>query len=147
MPHGTPATVDDLRAHGGSLVPGATMVDRQLAALRAVLEERRREVVGELERLHAGAGEQVATIGFGKRAGDATAAATDRLHATVLASRLEEALSQIDEALDRLAAGTFGTCARCGAPIPSERLQAQPAATSCVGCDVRAPSRLARKAR
>ena len=37
-------------------------------------------------------------------------------------------LKSIEEALARLAAGTYGLCFRCGNPIPPERLMAMPAA-------------------
>ena len=43
-------------------------------------------------------------------------------------------LREIDEAERRLAAGTYGTCARCHRPIPVERLRAVPTARTCVAC-------------
>lgn len=46
----------------------------------------------------------------------------------------QEEIRAIDAALDRIAAGTFGTCARCGAPISSARLQAVPHAPLCQEC-------------
>ncbi|MGI8809639.1 MAG: TraR/DksA C4-type zinc finger protein [Acidimicrobiales bacterium] len=30
--------------------------------------------------------------------------------------------------------GAYGACARCGAPIPPERLAAQPTSLTCVAC-------------
>jgi RNA polymerase-binding transcription factor DksA len=43
-------------------------------------------------------------------------------------------LHSIDDALGRIAAGTFGTCARCGRPISVDRLEAIPYATRCIDC-------------
>lgn len=43
-------------------------------------------------------------------------------------------LRALDAADERLAAGTYGTCARCGGLIAPERLDALPAATSCIRC-------------
>ena len=43
-------------------------------------------------------------------------------------------LGEVDAALARVAAGTYGTCTTCGRPIPPERLDARPAAATCVGC-------------
>ena len=43
-------------------------------------------------------------------------------------------IDQIDAALDRIAAGTYGKCVRCGATVPIERLELRPFADSCVGC-------------
>jgi RNA polymerase-binding transcription factor DksA len=41
---------------------------------------------------------------------------------------------EIDAALERMDAGTYGTCTRCGKPIPEERLAAVPYAVLCVTC-------------
>jgi RNA polymerase-binding transcription factor DksA len=43
-------------------------------------------------------------------------------------------LRQIREALQRIASGSYGICARCGQPIGAERLAAIPTAVTCVGC-------------
>lgn len=39
---------------------------------------------------------------------------------------------EIDDALARIDAGTYGTCAVCGKPIPEERLNAVPYAVLCI---------------
>lgn len=44
--------------------------------------------------------------------------------------RAEEAVA----ALDRLHAGTYGLCLRCGQPISSARLDARPMAALCLDC-------------
>ena len=46
-------------------------------------------------------------------------------------------LSQIEEALAKIDAGTYGTCDRCGQPIAPARLEALPYATLCVDCQDR----------
>jgi DnaK suppressor protein len=43
-------------------------------------------------------------------------------------------LAELDLALARVRTETYGTCLTCGRPIGEERLEAQPAATSCVAC-------------
>ena len=43
-------------------------------------------------------------------------------------------LRQVEEALGRLAAGTYGTCRSCGRPIATERLDAIPWAATCIDC-------------
>lgn len=43
-------------------------------------------------------------------------------------------LSALDRAAERIAAGTYGRCLRCGRPIPAERLDALPAAETCLEC-------------
>ena len=46
-------------------------------------------------------------------------------------------LAQIDEALAKIEAGTYGTCDRCGQAIAPARLEALPYATLCVSCQDR----------
>ena len=43
-------------------------------------------------------------------------------------------LDEIEAALARIDAGTYGSCVRCGAAIPEERLQLRPFAGACVAC-------------
>jgi DnaK suppressor protein len=51
-----------------------------------------------------------------------------------LEGNAEHVLTEIDDALGRIDAGTFGTCVRCGQPISPERLEAIPYATQCIDC-------------
>ena len=51
-----------------------------------------------------------------------------------LEENAEQILTEIDDALARIEAGTFGTCVTCGEPIPLERLEAIPYATQCIDC-------------
>jgi len=51
-----------------------------------------------------------------------------------LRDRNQQHLAQVEAALARLDAGTFGTCTRCGRPIASERLEAIPWAALCIDC-------------
>ena len=43
-------------------------------------------------------------------------------------------IDEIDAALARIAAGTYGRCTRCQAEIPGERLELRPFAGTCVAC-------------
>ena len=49
-----------------------------------------------------------------------------------LEENADNVIAEIDEALARIDAGTYGTCASCGKPIPEERLDAIPYATLCL---------------
>ncbi len=54
---------------------------------------------------------------------------------TVVAERvLEKNLDDINKALERIKAGTYGICKYCGKPIGKKRLQARPTANSCISC-------------
>lgn len=45
-----------------------------------------------------------------------------------------EELQQVDAALARMDAGTYGVCANCGRSIPAARLRVRPFAELCVPC-------------
>jgi RNA polymerase-binding transcription factor len=51
-----------------------------------------------------------------------------------LTERGREKLREIEDALERIEEGSFGTCERCGAKIPKGRLKVMPFTTTCVGC-------------
>jgi len=50
------------------------------------------------------------------------------------AATLLHTLGEIDAALSRIDAGTYGRCVHCGAAIARERLECRPFAASCVPC-------------
>ncbi|MDT0275996.1 TraR/DksA family transcriptional regulator [Blastococcus goldschmidtiae] len=50
---------------------------------------------------------------------------------------LSDTITAIDQALERIAAGSYGSCVHCGAGIPEERLELRPYAGSCVSCTER----------
>jgi DnaK suppressor protein len=60
--------------------------------------------------------------------------AFERSQVGALVRHAEAHLEEIDAALARVAAGTYGVCAACGRQIPAERLEVRPTATTCVGC-------------
>ncbi len=64
------------------------------------------------------------------------AAASEHSHSLVLRLRDREKslLVKIENALERLANGSFGTCDRCGQEIPLSRLEARPMTTLCLDC-------------
>src|SRR4051812_7468751 len=98
----------------------------------------------ELEARRASTSDRVSTLaqrpelgtaqGFGKRIGDGTTETISRLTDISVGQSLEVSLERIDRALARLDAGTYGTCERCGRPIPEKRLQAMPESVTCVEC-------------
>jgi DnaK suppressor protein len=60
--------------------------------------------------------------------------AFERQHVAALLTRARTQLNEVDAALGRLDAGSYGRCARCGQPIAPARLAARPTATTCVSC-------------
>ena len=47
---------------------------------------------------------------------------------------IEVSLQEVNDALEKFNAGTYGICENCGEPIPEKRLRAMPAATHCIKC-------------
>lgn len=65
--------------------------------------------------------------------------AFERAHVAALLARAREHLDDVDQALERLARGEYGRCESCGRPIPAERLEARPTASTCVPCATAGP--------
>jgi DnaK suppressor protein len=59
----------------------------------------------------------------------------------VLAHAAWHALKEADRALERLDAGSYGSCVACAAPIGRDRLEVLPAAALCMGCQHRVSRR------
>jgi len=108
------------------------MVDT--AAVARVLEERRRELADELATLTAAPRDPMAAVSFGKRIGDGTTEAVDRLNTVGAANAIAATLAGVERAIAKLAEGSYGTCDGCGTAIPAERLQAIPWTALCVRC-------------
>lgn len=68
---------------------------------------------------------------------DAGSETFERTKDLALRANVGGMLAQIDLALAKLDAGTYGKCDRCGQPISPARLEALPYATLCVACQDR----------
>lgn len=107
------------------------------ARLERDLEARRRELARELDRLTAVPSDGAGSVSFGKRIGDGTTEAVDRISTTAVARRLSRMAQEVDRALERLRSGSYGRCLKCGERIGSERLEALPWVSTCVSCAAR----------
>jgi DnaK suppressor protein len=65
---------------------------------------------------------------------DRAALESDRNFLLRIRDRERKLLVKIQEALNRIDDGTFGTCQECGEEISESRLKARPVATLCVEC-------------
>jgi DnaK suppressor protein len=100
--------------------------------VRQVLAERLASLEGELASLmevSPGSG-----VSFGKRIGDGTTEAVERLSKVGAARELAALKADVVRALQKLDDGTYGLCDRCGLSIADERLEARPASVLCVRC-------------
>ena len=72
------------------------------------------------------------TISFGKRIGEGTSMAIDRMAQVAVHDRLQLTRADVVRALEKLDENTYGQCDVCGQEIPEGRLEALPWAVLCV---------------
>jgi DnaK suppressor protein len=102
---------------------------RDPSAVRSALQ-------AEAARLRVELGEPIEGPGqmtYGSQAAAATHV-FEQQRDLALRDRERAQLRQVEDALERLAAGTFGACLSCGRPIAAERLEAIPWAALCIDC-------------
>jgi len=104
---------------------------------REALVTKRSEILDRVDRLGAHDPAEVANLGFGKRIGDGTTYAVERMTDAYQARTIYATVAEIDHALERIDAGAYGRCIACGTAIPAQRLQAVPWAALCVPCSAR----------
>jgi DnaK suppressor protein len=108
---------------------------------RELLLERRAAVANALDNLHrenAGSLEdetgELVSGSADQHMADTATETVEREIGNTLEEHDERLLGEIDAALARIEAGTYGKCVNCGAQIPAERLEAMPWATLCIDC-------------
>ena len=105
----------------------------ELDAVRTLLAARQQQLRDELAELTKPP-EAGSNLSFGKRIGEGTTEAVERISSSATARSIAAALADVDRALAKLDEGSYGICDRCGQPITPERLEAMPSATLCVTC-------------
>jgi DnaK suppressor protein len=73
-------------------------------------------------------------VQFDEESGQGDSMNVERERDLALSAQAMAAVEDIDKALAKMDAGTYGICERCGQPIPKERLKALPYAALCVAC-------------
>ncbi len=106
----------------------------EAAGVRRLLEAEREQLRSQLRELTAPPRDGVAAVSFGKRVGEGTTQAVERIAQVSAARNLDAKLRDVERALGKLDEGTYGVCDSCGAPISEERLEAIPWAVLCVRC-------------
>lgn len=99
--------------------------------IASVLADKRAQLEGQLSGLTRPVGER-GDISFGKRVGEGTSQAVDRLSAVSAHDKLQVLLAEVERAEAKMTDGSYGTCDVCGKPIGGERLEVRPWATHCV---------------
>ncbi len=108
--------------------------------IQTALLERLENLDAELAELTAVPRDPATAVSFGKRIGDGTTEAIDRMTKVGTAEQLAVIRNDVVRALEKIEEGTYGLCDRCGALIPEERLEARPWSVLCVSCASRRAS-------
>jgi DnaK suppressor protein len=108
--------------------------------IRTALVARLENLDEELADLTAVPRDPATAVSFGKRIGDGTTEAIDRMTKVGTAEQLAVMRTDVVRALEKIEEGTYGLCDRCGVSIPDERLEARPWSVLCVSCASRRAS-------
>jgi DnaK suppressor protein len=104
-------------------------------AATAVLQEERTKLIRQLAELGATPnGELTGDVDFGDGFADAAAATAERSELMGIVDNLARMLTGVDAALEKVEAGTYGRCERCGKDIEPARLEFRPTSRYCVDC-------------
>jgi len=108
----------------------------EFAELYERLKKEKAELLEKIEQLRAlgqPSAERKEGSPFGKReeGADEAAELEKRL---ALEKRLGESLNEVEHAIEKYEAGTYGLCDSCGQPIEQARLEAIPQASLCMKC-------------
>lgn len=119
----------------GCKSPGGEEVT-EFVELYERLKKEKAELMEKIEQLRAlgqPSAERKEGSPFGKREEGADEA-SELEKRLALETRLAEALSEVEHALQKYEAGTYGLCDSCGQPIEKARLEAIPQASLCLKC-------------
>lgn len=101
--------------------------------VRRTLLDKRDDLLARMAGISAAPTDQ-GGISFGKRVGDGTSIAVERLTQVAAHEQMLSQLAEVERALAKLDEGSYGTCDVCGGEIPPGRLEVHPWAVRCVAC-------------
>jgi len=113
------------------------MAGQRYAELKRILEERRREILSQVQEKMRDV-RAVGASGEGQGVLDAAEASESDIQDDIelaLIQMKSETLHKIEEALARLDERTYGNCFECGEEISERRLRALPFAVRCKDCE------------
>ena len=107
----------------------------EYSAARDIMREDREKLVRQLTDLGATEnGELRKDLDFGEGFADAAAITAERTEVLGLVETLKTHLDAVDEALIRIANGSYGVCDNCGTSISPARMEARPISRLCMSC-------------
>ena len=114
-------------------------LDKFLTEQLEALSEERATYLRQAETLQAEADSltedrEPGDVQFDEESGEGDTLAVERERDLTLSAQARAAVEEIDIAVAKVHAGTYGICEKCGTSIPKERLKALPHAALCVKC-------------
>jgi RNA polymerase-binding transcription factor DksA len=100
------------------------MSKAMLSTARALLNEERESLRRQLAELTG--------LDLDHNFADSSQVAAEQGEVRTLADNLQSVLAEVEHAIEKLDAGTFGVCETCGDAIAEARLEAMPATRYCV---------------
>jgi len=115
-----------------SVMEGNSLDKKTLLRFKKILLKEREQIVGEVKQTYESS-QEVGQDGI-QDIGDEAANIYNKQILLSLNESERKRLQEVDEALDRIANGTYGICEECGEPISLKRLEVRPVAKYCVAC-------------
>jgi DnaK suppressor protein len=124
---------------GGAKSVSGNGLDKFLVEQLQALEDERVSYIRQADSLQAEADSltedrEPGDVQFDEESGEGDTLAVERERDLTLSAQARAAVEEIDLAVAKVHAGTYGLCETCGISIPKERLKALPHAALCVKC-------------
>jgi DnaK suppressor protein len=111
---------------------------KELDEYKIMLDEKfvetREKLEASMERIKATEMEATGDTSYSLHMADQGTDSMEREKAFLFAQRDEKYLHQLEKAMERVKAGTFGICRDCGVKITSPRIRAVPTTNICIDC-------------
>jgi len=107
------------------------MTETSQQLLHDQLQDERDRVREQLAQLGRG---DATSLDFDENFADSGQVTAERGEVEALSGQLRETLQEIEDALAKFDAGTYGECESCHQRISEARLEAMPAARLCISC-------------
>jgi len=109
-----------------------------MEALKKALTAERERLGKEIDELDADLSESLEDSSeespYDQHLAETAGVTLDREIDLTLEENAKTVIAQIDRALQKLEAGSYGACDKCGKPISEERLKVAPFAALCIEC-------------
>ncbi len=102
-------------------------LEAEAAELRSDISDSESDIAGLISDSGDGSGDDLADVG---------SKTFEREQDMFLVEQVRESLRQIEHAIGRIDAGSYGVCESCGQSIGRARLEVYPRATMCMGCKI-----------